>query len=145
MSVDATPDSASRCRALRRLEARGSQGVLAQVVDTFMSETSAQVSALRKAAIAGEIESVFRIAHSLQGSAAMVGAVSVARVCGELVRAARIRSVDQFESMVTQVEAGFEAIRGCLIEWSDRVQPADPIAPSRPRPGQIASESMHRW
>ena len=59
MSLDATPNAASEVRAhLRQLDARGSQGLIAQVVDTIMSETAAQVNALRKAALAGEIEPV---------------------------------------------------------------------------------------
>jgi putative two-component system response regulator len=116
---------------LRRLEARGSQGLAAQLVDSLTSETSAQLAAVREAAVRGDGEAVYRAAHTLQGSAAMIGAESVARACAELARAARSGSVDQSEAIVAEVEAGFEAIRRAIVEWSDHFVPATQTGAAR--------------
>ena len=53
MAVDARPDPAGPAREvhghLRTLEARGSKRLVAQLIDTLMSESSAQMEAVREA------------------------------------------------------------------------------------------------
>src|SRR5439155_9912799 len=102
---------------LRGLQARGSHGLVAQLVDTLMSETAALLQEAREAVARRDREALYRAAHTLQGSAAMVGAESVADACGELARNARQGAIDQAE--VTDLEAGFEAIRRALATFAD--------------------------
>jgi putative two-component system response regulator len=106
---------------LRGLEARGSRGLVAQLIDSLMGESSGQMEAVRKAAGRGDREALYRAAHSLQGSVAIVGADSVARMCAELVKAARGGSLDQVNSMVAQLESGIESIRKALVGWTETV------------------------
>ena len=125
---------------LRRLQARGSHGLVAQLVDTLMSESSLQLQAVREAAARRDGEALFRAAHTLQGSAAMVGAESVARVCKELARVARDGAFDRARPLVvTQVEAGFEAIRRAIAGFADSLPPpADP----RRRPSRAGDRTQ---
>ena len=75
---------------LRRLEAQASPGLAADVIEIFLQDTSDRLTALRQRDRPGDGETVFRVAHTLQGSAAMIGAASVARGCAlwQEVRAA---------------------------------------------------------
>jgi len=99
---------------LRRLEAQGSPGLAADVIEIFMQDTSTRVTALRRAIDQGDGETVFRVAHTLQGSASMIGAVSVARSCSALAKSARSGSFDQCKVLVAELDARFEAIQRAM-------------------------------
>ena len=93
-------------RHLRGLEARGSRGLVAQLIDSLMGESSGQMEAVRKAAANGDREALYRAAHSLQGSVAIVGADSVARACAELVKTARKGSLEHVTPLVAAGRVG---------------------------------------
>ncbi len=99
---------------LHRLEAQGSPGLAADVIEIFMQDTSTRVTALRHAIDQGDGETVFRVAHTLQGSASMIGALSVARSCDALAKSARSGSFDQCKVLVAELHARFEAIQRAL-------------------------------
>ena len=108
----ATPDAGAEVlEHLRRLEAKGSPGLAAHVLEIFLQDTSTRLKALRDAVARRDADATYRVAHTLQGSAAMVGAASVARSCAELVSAARSESFDRCEALVADLDAGVEAIR----------------------------------
>jgi putative two-component system response regulator len=119
MNVNTSDPAAEVTRHLRGLEARGSRGLVAQLIDSLMVESSGQMEAVRKAAANGDRQALYRAAHSLQGSVAIVGADSVARACAELVKTARNGSFDHVPPIVTEVEAGIEAIRKALVGWTE--------------------------
>ena len=56
------------------------------LMDLFFEETSAQVDALRQAADAGDAAEVGRLAHTVTGAAATVGATRLAAVAAEMER-----------------------------------------------------------
>jgi putative two-component system response regulator len=99
-----------------------------------MGESSGQMEAVRKAAASGDREALFRAAHSLQGSVAIVGADSVARECAELVKTARTGSLEQVAPIVAQIESGLEAIRKALVGWTDALPAAAPFSVQRAQP-----------
>ena len=101
---------------LRRLEAKGSPGLATQVLEIFLQDMSARLQTLREAVARRDGEATYRVAHTLQGSASMVGAVPVARSCAELVKAAQSESFDRCEAIVAELEAGFEAIQRVVID-----------------------------
>jgi HPt (histidine-containing phosphotransfer) domain-containing protein len=109
------PDGAAEVlEYLHRLEAQGSPGLAAEVIEIFMQDTSTRVTALRRAIDQGDGETVFRVAHTLQGSASMIGAVSVARSCDALAKSARSGSFDQCKVLVAELDARFEAIQRAM-------------------------------
>ena len=81
------------------------------MLEIFLQDTSTRLDALRDAVARRDGDATYRVAHTLQGSAAMVGAASVARSCAELVSAARSESFDRCEALVADLDAGVEAIR----------------------------------
>ena len=122
-------------RHLRTLEARGSRGLVAQLIDSVMSDSSGQMEAIRNAAASGDRETLYRAAHSLQGSVAFVGAESVARACAELVKTARHGSFEHVAPTVAELESGIGAIRKALVGWTDASgAPAGPQH-AQPLPG----------
>src|SRR5687768_17598202 len=123
-------------RHLRELEARGSHGLVAQLIDSLMGESSGQMEAVRNAAASGDREALYRAAHSLQGSVAVVGADSVARACAQLVKTARSGSFDQILRIVAELESGLEAIRKALVGWTDAVAEGAGAAVPRGQPAQ---------
>ncbi len=135
--VNTTPDPAGEVtRHLRGLESRGSRGLVAQLIDSLMGESSGQMEAVRKAALTGDREALYRAAHSLQGSVAIVGADSVARTCAELVKTSRTGSFEHVNPLVAQVEGGIEAIRKALVGWTDGVPVAGVSSHTATRPSQ---------
>lgn len=99
---------------LHQLEAKGSPGLAAEVIEIFQQDTSNRLTALRHAIALGDGETVFRVAHALQGSASMIGAASVARSCHALAKSARSGSFDQCKVIVAELDARFEAIRRAM-------------------------------
>ena len=99
---------------LHRLEAQGSPGLAAEVIEIFLQDTSHRLTALRHAIAQEDGETVFRVAHTLQGSASMIGAASVARGCNALAKSARSGSFDQCKVLVAELDARFEAIQRAM-------------------------------
>jgi putative two-component system response regulator len=130
---------------LRALDARGPRGLVEQLIDSLLSESSEKLVVLREAAARGDVEGVFRSAHSLQGSAAMVGAASIAKQCAVLVQQARQGSVAPSDPAVQQVEAGFDSIRQALYRWPEHAVQAQPVAlPEPPAAAADATSSSGR-
>ena len=125
-------------RHLRSLESRGSRGLVAQLIDSLMGESSGQMEAVRRAADAGDREALYRAAHSLQGSVAIAGADSIARACGELVRTARTGSLEAAIPIVEHIGAGIEAIRKALVGWTETPHVA-PVSSQRAFPSTAGS------
>ena len=96
---------------LRRLEARASPGLTAQVIPIFLQDTAARLTALRQAVARRDGDAAYRVAHSLHGSASMVGATSLERGCTEIIREVRSGSFDRCEMFIAELDADFESIR----------------------------------
>jgi len=119
-NVNTTSDPAREVtQHLRSLESRGSHRLVAQLIDSMMGESSALLQAVRKALSTRDRDAVYRSAHSLQGSVAIVGADSVARACGELVKKSRRSTFEDLEPIFAEVESGIEAIRKALVGWRE--------------------------
>ena len=99
---------------LRRLETQGSPGLVADVTRIFLQDTAARLTTLRNAVNERDGETVYRVAHALQGSASMVGAGSVATGCAALTVSARSGSFDQCEAIVAELHVRFEAIQRAM-------------------------------
>jgi cyclic di-GMP phosphodiesterase len=127
---DVALDPASEVLAhLRRLEQQGSRGLVTQLVHSLVTESGMQLVSVRDGLETGDLELLFRAAHTLQGSAAMVGAESVARMCSDLARAGRAGDIGSARAIAAQVETGFATIRSALAGWADRSKSAAPEEP----------------
>jgi putative two-component system response regulator len=105
-------------RHLRGLESRGSHRLVEQLIDSIMSESSGQMQAVRSALSGRDRDALYRSAHSLHGSIAIVGAASVARACAELVKGSRSGSFEELEPIFGDIESAMAAIRKALVGWT---------------------------
>ena len=69
---------------LRQLTPPGEPDVLVQVLQLFLQEVPPRIDRLRNVWAAGDIQEMYRVAHSLKGSAGNVGARRLFDVCKQL-------------------------------------------------------------
>jgi HPt (histidine-containing phosphotransfer) domain-containing protein len=96
---------------LRKLESRASAGLAAHVLPIFLQDTAVRLAALRDGVARQDGDTVHRVAHTLHGSAATVGASSFVRGCVDIIREIRTGSFDQCEPIITALEHDLELIR----------------------------------
>lgn len=96
---------------LRKLEARASAGLAAHVLPIFLQDTAVRLAALRDGVARKDGDTVHRLAHTLHGSAATVGASTFVRGCVDIIREIRTGSFDQCEPILTELESDLELIR----------------------------------
>jgi HPt (histidine-containing phosphotransfer) domain-containing protein len=89
----------------------GSPGLAAQVLEVFLQDTSNQLTVLREGIGRRHFKVIHEAAHSMQGSASMVGAASLATLCRQVAEAARAESFDRCEILAAELTAAFEALR----------------------------------
>jgi len=96
---------------LRTLEARASKGLAAHVLPIFLQDTAVRLAALRDGVARQDGDTVHRVAHTLHGSAATVGASSFVKGCVDIIREVRTGSFEQCEPIITELEGDLELIR----------------------------------
>jgi CheY-like chemotaxis protein len=84
------------------------------VMDIFLRDAAGQLAALREACAAVDAGTVERVAHTLKGNAAMLGATSVARSCAELIQSARNGALDGGIGVVGRIEQQIASIQQAL-------------------------------
>jgi signal transduction histidine kinase/CheY-like chemotaxis protein/HPt (histidine-containing phosphotransfer) domain-containing protein len=92
----------------------GNPATAIHIIEIFLAEAAVQLPALREAVECHDAGVVERVAHTMKGSAAMLGASSVARTCAELIHNARHRSCDGGADIVTRLEQEVAAIQRSL-------------------------------
>jgi len=93
------------------LEAAGTPELASEVLAVFIQDTSSRLIAVRDAIGRRDGEAAYDAAHSLQGSAAMLGVATMADRCRLLAEAARAESFDRCEAIASELEAGFRAVQ----------------------------------
>ena len=98
-------------RHLRGLEERTLPGLAAQMMPMFLRETAWRIESLREAVKQRDGLTAHRIAHTLHGSAATVGAANMVMACGEIIREVRLGSFDGCDRRLQELDRDFESIR----------------------------------
>lgn len=96
---------------LRQLEQRSSPGLSAQVMPVFLKDTAARLKALQAAVDQKDPTAAHRVAHTLHGSAAAIGAASMVSNCAEIIREVRHGVFDRCDGLIIALTLDFEAIR----------------------------------
>jgi two-component system, sensor histidine kinase and response regulator len=90
---------------------------LADIVDTYLRDTSAQIAAMDTALAQRDVETLRRCAHSLKSSSASVGAVAVQSASQALEAHARTaEGLDEAHAMIAAVRCAFELVRPLLLQ-----------------------------
>jgi HPt (histidine-containing phosphotransfer) domain-containing protein len=107
------PDAAGRqvMEHLRRLEERAAPGLAAQVMPVFLRDTATRLESLREAVRQRDVVAAHRVAHTLHGSAATVGAATMVHACAEIIREVRLGAFDGCDRLLGELDQDFESIR----------------------------------
>jgi HPt (histidine-containing phosphotransfer) domain-containing protein len=107
------PDAAGRqvIEHLRRLEERAAPGLAAQVMPVFLRDTATRLESLREAVRQRDGVAAHRVAHTLHGSAATVGAATMVHACAEIIREVRLGAFDGCDRLLGELDQDFESIR----------------------------------
>ena len=96
--------------ALRRLTMPGQPDVLAEVLRLFVQEVPPRMDRLRNACAAGNIQEVYRAAHSLKGSAGNIGAQRLLAVCRQLDEMARLGDLTEAPPLVAALGLEYQRV-----------------------------------
>ena len=95
---------------LRKLTTPGEPDVLAEVLQLFLKEVPPRMDRLRIAYAAGNIEEVYRAAHSLKGSAGNIGAQRLMGVCRKLDEMGRAGDLSDAAPVVAALGLEYETV-----------------------------------
>jgi HPt (histidine-containing phosphotransfer) domain-containing protein len=105
VSSDSTPPvDPAVLDSFRELQETGAPDVVIEFIDLFLEDLPDRRAAIRQACAAGEAETLRGSAHALKGSAAYIGAHSLAGLCKAAETAARSGDMAAAEAQCTLLE-----------------------------------------
>jgi signal transduction histidine kinase/ligand-binding sensor domain-containing protein/DNA-binding NarL/FixJ family response regulator len=115
-SARKAPEGVLDRSVIEELRSLGSPETVLASVSLFLRRAPEQIDVLANAAARADLEGAARAAHSLRGSAGVLGAHRLARACGELEERAGAGTAEGLASLVAAVEAEYEEAREALQE-----------------------------
>jgi signal transduction histidine kinase/DNA-binding response OmpR family regulator/HPt (histidine-containing phosphotransfer) domain-containing protein len=100
---------------LRELESAGAPGLVKKITDLFLQDTPRQLVALRDSVQNGDSVRLVKVAHTLKGSAANLGAREMVRICGELQVLGEAENIGIAPSLVADLESQFGSVRAAIL------------------------------
>ncbi|MCR4408183.1 MAG: Hpt domain-containing protein, partial [Anaerolineae bacterium] len=85
-----------------------------ELITLFLEETHDLLAKLREAVVQGDAERLRRVAHTLKGSSATLGAMTLSDLCKELEIMGRQGVLEGAADKVAQVEAEYERVKLAL-------------------------------
>lgn len=114
VTADVALDS-QRLDHLRILGDRSKVDLVTSLVGRFLDEVADRVGVVRQRLADGDADGLVFAAHSLKGSSAQLGAVRFAAVCGQIERAAREgRHREEGPTLLEELEVELERVRPLL-------------------------------
>jgi len=92
----------------REIQQPGTPDLVDKLIDLFIEDTTKRLSALKKAAVDKDVNTIKKQAHNLKGSSSFIGAVQVTTLSTELAENAL--DITQMEGLITELEAEFEKV-----------------------------------
>lgn len=114
LSLLATPPPALDAGLLAALQELGESigpDSLSELMAHFVQDTTASLDALRVATRTGNAEALARVAHSLKGSSATIGALGMADLCATLQALGRRGAITEAAPCVEQLSCEFIRVR----------------------------------
>ena len=101
---------------LRELQEEGASDLLEELIGLFLADVPPQLVALRKVVEADDAQSVERIAHTLKGSCANMGAVRMETLCAELQEMGRSEELRAAPGLIARLDEEFGRVRAVFEE-----------------------------
>ncbi|MCU0587956.1 MAG: Hpt domain-containing protein [Syntrophobacteraceae bacterium] len=108
-----------KLQGIRALDPDGKAGLLRRVIQAFIDKTPGLLQQISSALEAGDVEGVFRGAHSLKSSSAMVGAMRLSETCRQLEAVGRRGSLDGAVELFASIQADFHRVSLALAQWTE--------------------------
>lgn len=100
---------------LRKLEQSGAPGLVKRLTDIFLQDTARRLTDLRDSVQQGDSERLRKLAHTLKGSAANLGAREIVRICAELEELGENGDIGTAPSLVADLERTLDPVRDALL------------------------------
>ncbi len=94
-----------------------------QFLGVYLTQSRAQLDAIRQALAEGKSDAVLFAAHKLKGSASTVGALRLALLCDRAESAARSGNLDDVRSAIPELEAAFSAAAAQIERFVQSLPP----------------------
>lgn len=107
-----------REEALSRL---GDENLLAEVARLFLEDTPCQIRSLGEALAISDFEIFVRLAHTIKGSSANIGAPRRRGLAGELESCAKANDIDKARDLFPRLEREFERLVPMLRQVTMKV------------------------
>ena len=114
---------------LRELEAESGEPFLADMIRKFLAAAPDALSRLRRACASGTHDVVASVAHSLQGTSGMLGALAVYALCREIQAIGRERRLDDAPGLLERLECEILEVRPELTAFLDELTGSFPTPP----------------
>jgi signal transduction histidine kinase/DNA-binding response OmpR family regulator len=99
-------------RALRR---PGRPDPVAKILTSFLESSATYVSAIHQAVVHQDAEALFRAAHALKSSSAMIGAMGLSSVLGDFELLGRQGNVAGSHERMAELDTVYEAVRQAVL------------------------------
>ena len=100
---------------LRKLEQFGAPGLVKRLTDIFIQDTARQLADLRDSAQQSDLDRLRKLAHTLKGSAANMGAREMVRICGEIEALGENDDIGVASALVADLERSLDPVRDVLL------------------------------
>ena len=107
----------SLLESLRKLGEIAGRPLVQETLDRFLTEAPKRLARIRDALGRGDAPALLFEAHSLKGSSAQIGAVRVAAVCGELEQRGRSADLTAAAGFLDDLERELARVKPLLEEW----------------------------
>ena len=106
----------SQIEALRELQAPDEPDVVAEVIKTFVSDSSERLARLREAAVDGNLRQIELEAHTLKGTAGVIGAESLRADADRVEQAAKASQITNLTALIDRLAASLDAVHKALLD-----------------------------
>jgi CheY-like chemotaxis protein len=107
---------------LRSLAEPGEPDPHVEFIDLFLMDAPLCLREIRTAVCQGQAADLRRLAHSLKGSSANLGAEGLSLVCRDLETAAKTADLESTPRLLERLESVFEQVKSALERERSRVQ-----------------------
>jgi two-component system, sensor histidine kinase and response regulator len=102
--------------SLRELQVEGDPDILKELVDLFMEDTPKRIEEIRNAVLRGDTATVKRVAHTLKGSSANLGAQRMSRVAMQIETLEGLEERGKVEALQERLRSEFDRAGAALLE-----------------------------
>jgi HPt (histidine-containing phosphotransfer) domain-containing protein len=88
--------------------------LISELINTFLLDTKSRMNKLRLLVEAGDTAAIAREGHTLRGSCGNIGALRLAKLCGQLEKHGHKHSRDKAQAILIEVEAAITHLQPVL-------------------------------